>query len=283
MDSESPPGPARRYYRAIMTRVATAVLVTLWVWTAATLVLQSWPSFSAWIRQDTPVRLPAIAAAAAALLVLCAPLIRRIHSPSPRQHAYQGGISVPLGKATAIRTMEITEPERLATAAHEAAHLMASIVLNLPVTEVIICSRRTTFGHSLVGLVCGPPMSLDQPFGEEPTAWWNMLVSLLAGNAHDRITGRPGWGSTVDTEQAHKIASLLYRHRTPLEQVSGCASADEIFDKATAQATDLVRTHLDAIGNACTLLVTHLQIHHTETVRGAALDAIIAQLTPQVR
>ncbi|WP_457181073.1 hypothetical protein [Mycobacteroides abscessus] len=250
---------------------------------SARFLLQSWPTVSAWVRVDTSVRLPTIVAAGAALLVLCTPLIRRLRSQSPSRYAYQAGTSVPVGKAVAIRTTEIPDPERLATAAHEAAHLIASIVLNLRVTEVIICSRRPTTGNSLVELVCGPPMSLDQPFGEAPTAWWKMLVSLLAGNAHDRITGRPGWGSTVDTEQAHKIASLLYRHRTPLEQVSGCGSADEIFDKATAQATDLVRTHLDAIDNACTLLMAHTQIHLTETVSGAALTAIIAQLTPQVR
>lgn len=283
MNSASPPGPTSWPYRAIMTRAAAAILIGLWVWISARFLLQSWPTVSAWVRADTAVRLPTIVAAAAALLVLCAPLIRRLRSQSPSRYAYQAGTSVPLGQAVAIRTTEILEPERLATAAHEAAHLMASIVLNLPVTEVIICSRRPTSGHSLVGLVCGPPMSLDHPFGEEPALWWNMLVSLLAGNAHDRITGRPGWGSIVDTEQAHKIASLLYRHRTPLEQVSGCGSADEIFDKAAAQAADLVRTHLDAIRHACTLLVAHTQIHQTETVSGAALVTIIEQLTPRVR
>lgn len=283
MNSASPPSRARSPFGAIATRAAAAIFGALWAWTTATLLLQCWPAFSTWIRTDTSTRLPVLLSAAVALLVLFAPLIRRLRAPSPGGYAYQAGAGAPLGKAVLMRTTEIPEPERLATAAHEAAHLVASIVVNLPVTEVIICSRRPTYGPSLVGLVCGPSMRLDEPFGEEPATWWNMLVSLLSGNAHDRITGRQGWGSTVDTEQAHKIASLLYRYRAPLEQISECASADEIFDTATTAATEVVHTHLDVIHTASSLLVAHLQNTQTETVSGTALNTIIDQLTPRLQ
>lgn len=179
----------------------------------------------------------------------------------------------------------IPDDERLATAGHEAAHLVAAVAHGIPVTEICVRSRRRVSGDfSLTGHVSYGPREMT------PDSAWAALVTTLTGNAYDRAHGVPGFLSTPDFDTAHRISADLYHHRVDLPGLGGYASADDIFDQAFTAATTFITNHAETITTARGLLLEHLDGAGAEVITDpdtlsmltAAVAAGLAATTDEV-